>query len=114
MAELFHRVARPAILAASRSDGLRRTAERLPVTRDVVHRFVPGETVADALNSVVQLRDSRRTVSIDYLGEDTTAVEDAEKTVRAYLELLDAFGTRDETRSSAVRPGPVAPANRSP
>ena len=30
--ELFHRVARPAILAASRSDGLRRTAERLPVT----------------------------------------------------------------------------------
>ena len=47
MAELFHRVARPAILAASRSDGLRRTAERLPVTRDVVHRFVPGETVAE-------------------------------------------------------------------
>ena len=68
----FHRVARPAILAASRSDGLRRTAERLPVTRDVVHRFVPGETVADALNSVAQLRDSHRLVSIDYLGEDTT------------------------------------------
>ena len=96
MAELFHRVARPAILAASRSDGLRRTAERLPVTRDVVHRFVPGETVADALNSVAQLRDSGRMVSIDYLGEDTTEVEDAEKTVRAYLELLDALGTRDE------------------
>ncbi len=104
MAELFHRVARPAILAASRSDGLRRTAERLPVTRAVVHRFVPGETVSDALNSVAQLRDSRRMVSIDYLGEDTTAVEDAETTVRAYLELLDALGTRDETRSTSVRP----------
>ncbi len=98
MAEIFHRVARPAIMAASRSDGLRRTAERLPVTRDVVHRFVPGETVSDALNSVAQLRDSHRMVSIDYLGEDTTAVEDAEKTVRAYLELLDALGTRDESR----------------
>ena len=49
MNELFHRVARPAILAASRREGLRRTAERLPVTRDVVHRFVPGETVADAI-----------------------------------------------------------------
>ena len=90
---VFHRVARPAILAASRSDGLRRTAERLPVTRDVVHRFVPGETVADALNSVAQLRDGRRLVSIDYLGEDTTEVEDAETTVRAYLELLDALGS---------------------
>jgi proline dehydrogenase len=101
---VFQRVARPAILAASRSDGLRRTAERLPVTRQVVHRFVPGETVADALNSVAQLRDSRRLVSIDYLGEDTTEVEDAEKTVHAYLELLDAFATRQE---SGVGPRPL-------
>jgi proline dehydrogenase len=101
---VFHRVARPAILAASRSDGLRRTAERLPVTRDVVHRFVPGETVADVLKSIAQLRDSGRMVSIDHLGEDTTDIGDAEKTVQAYLELLDALGTRDETRSAAVRP----------
>ncbi len=101
---VFHRVARPAILAASRSDGLRRTAERLPVTRDVVHRFVPGETVVDALNSVVALRDSRRLVSIDYLGEDTTEVEDADKTVHAYLELLDALGTRGEDAGTTVRP----------
>jgi proline dehydrogenase len=101
---VFHRVARPAILAASRSDGLRRTAERLPVTRDVVHRFVPGETVDDALSSVAQLRDSKRMVSIDYLGEDTTVVEDAEQTVQAYLALLDALGTRNENTTGTVRP----------
>ncbi len=101
---VFHRVARPAILAASRSDGLRRTAERLPVTRDVVHRFVPGETIADALGSVAQLRDSRRLVSIDYLGEDTTEIADAEKTVQAYIDLLEALGTRDEDRGAGVRP----------
>ena len=81
---VFDRVARPAIMAASRSDRLRHTAERLSVTRNVVHRFVPGETVDDALDSVAQLRDSKRMVSIDYLGEDTTVVEDAEKTVQAY------------------------------
>ena len=103
MSELFHRVARPAILAVSRQDGLRRTAERLPVTRDVVHRFVPGETVPDAMNSVAQLRDSRRLVSIDYLGEDVTDVETANATVAAYLELLDALGGREET-AGAVRP----------
>ena len=51
---VFEKVARPAIMAASRSGGMRRAAERLPVTRDVVHRFVPGETVADALESVAQ------------------------------------------------------------
>ncbi len=101
---VFHRVARPAILAASRSDGLRRTAERLPVTRNVVHRFVPGETVTDALNSVAQLRASHRMVSIDYLGEDTTDIADAEKTVQAYLNLLEALGTREERSTVAARP----------
>ncbi|HET6734916.1 MAG TPA: proline dehydrogenase, partial [Mycobacterium sp.] len=38
MADLFSRVVRPAILAASRAEGLRRAAERLPVTRKVVQR----------------------------------------------------------------------------
>ena len=103
MNELFHRVVRPAILAASRRDGLRRTAERLPLSRDVVHRFVPGETVADAMNSVEQLRYSARLISIDYLGEDVTDVDTATATVDAYLELLDALGTHDEPVSK-VRP----------
>jgi proline dehydrogenase len=93
---LFQQVARPAILAAARSDGLRRTAERMPVTRQVVHRFVPGETVDDALTSVSALRDSRRFVSIDYLGEDVTDTDAADATVRAYVDLLEALGQRDE------------------
>lgn len=101
---VFTRVARPAILAASRSDGLRRTAERLSITRDVVHRFVPGETVADALNSVAALRDSGRLVSIDYLGEDVTDIEAATATVQAYTELLDALGRRGESARDGVRP----------
>ena len=66
------------------------------MTRNVVHRFVPGETVEDALTSVAALRDSRRFVSIDYLGEDVTDADAADATVRAYLELLDALGRRDE------------------
>jgi proline dehydrogenase len=103
MPGIFGKVVRPAILAASRSDGLRHTAERLPVTRDVVHRFVPGETVADALTSVAVLRDSGRLVSIDYLGEDVTDGEAATATVRAYLALLDALAARTEP-SAEPRP----------
>jgi len=101
--ELFHRVARPAILAVSRREGLRRTAERLPVTRQVVHRFVPGETVADAMNSVEQLRYSGRLISTDYLGEDVTDADTANATVDAYVKLLDALGTRTEP-AGKVRP----------
>jgi proline dehydrogenase len=97
MSELFTRVARPAILAAARSHRLRRTAERMPLTRKVVHRFVPGETTDDALNSVAALRRSGRFVSIDYLGEDVTDSDAADATVQAYLGLLDALGDRDDT-----------------
>ena len=96
MPGLFGRVARPAILAASRSDRLRRIAEGTPVTRDVVHRFVPGETTDDVLSSVAALRDSRRFISVDYLGEDVTDTDAADATVHAYLDLLDAFAGRVE------------------
>jgi len=93
MSALFTRAARPAILAASRSHRLRHTAERMPVARDVVRRFVPGETVDDVLGAVNLLRGSDRLVSIDYLGEDVTDTDTADATVTAYLRLLDALGS---------------------
>lgn len=100
---VFQRVARPTILAASRSSRLRHTAERLPITRRVVDRFVAGETVPDVLDTVGVLRDSGRFVTVDYLGEDTTSNEDAERTVQAYLTLLDGLARRGDV-DVAVRP----------
>ena len=100
---VFQRVARPVIMAAGRSDRLQRTAKRIPLTRRVVHRFVPGETVEDAMKSVAGLRDTGRMVSIDYLGEDTSDAEAATSNVAAYLGLLDALGRRGDT-AAVVRP----------
>ena len=85
MSGLFTKTLRPAILAASRSHGLRHAAERLPVTRKVVHRFVPGATMERVLDSAGALRDSGRLVSIDYLGEDVTDIDGANATMRVYL-----------------------------
>ncbi|KBZ59041.1 proline dehydrogenase family protein [Mycobacterium colombiense] len=92
MAGLFASTLRPAILAAGRRDGVRRTAERLTLTRKVVHRFVPGETIESVLNSVAVLRDSGRLVSVDYLGEDVTDADDADAAVRTYLDLIEKLG----------------------
>ncbi|MGA5539679.1 proline dehydrogenase family protein [Mycolicibacterium nivoides] len=100
---VFQRVARPAILAASHSPRLRHTAERLPITRKVVDRFVAGEAVPDALDTVGALRDSGRFATVDYLGEDTTSNEDAERTVQAYLTLLEGLAQRGDA-DAAVRP----------
>ncbi|OBB57995.1 proline dehydrogenase [Mycobacterium sp. 852013-51886_SCH5428379] len=100
----FQRVARPVILAASRSSRLRGAVERVPLTREVVHRFVPGESVDDALTTVAALRDSRRMVSVDHLGEDVTDADAAAGTVDAYVRLLEALGRRDEPDTGDVRP----------
>jgi proline dehydrogenase len=104
MTGLFTTTARPAILAASRSQRLRSTAERWPITRRVVHRFVPGESTDDVMRSVEALRDSGRMVSIDYLGEDVTDADTADSTVDAYLRLLDALGRRLDAAPDGARP----------
>ena len=104
MAGMFAHTVRPAMLAASRADRLRRTVERSPVTRRVVRRFVPGDTLDGVLGVVAALRDSGRYVSIDYLGENVTGADDAATTVRAYLQLLDALGRRTDTAGDGARP----------
>ncbi|OBB62688.1 proline dehydrogenase family protein [Mycobacterium sp. 852014-50255_SCH5639931] len=102
MGGVFASTIRPAIMAASRRPGLRRAAEGLPVTRRVVHRFVPGETIDSALDSVAALRSSGRHVSVDYLGEDVTAADDAGAAVRVYLDLIDHLARFGD--NAAVRP----------
>lgn len=95
MAGLFASTLRPVILAAGRSEVARRAAERLPVTRRVVRRFVPGETIESALDRVAALRSSGRFVSVDYLGEDVLSADDADAAVRTYLDLIEQLGRLD-------------------
>lgn len=97
MSGLFAHTVRPALLAAGRADGLRRALQRSTLTRRVVHRFVPGETIPEALTVVAALRDSGRFVSVDFLGENVDDADGAAATVRAYLELLDALGADSPT-----------------
>jgi len=104
MAGLFASTLRPVILAASRGHGLRHTAERLPVTRKVVRRFVPGETIDSVLDSAAVLRDSGRYISIDYLGEDVTGVDDANAAVGVYLDLIDRLRAFDDQGDGGTRP----------
>ena len=82
---------RSLILAAAGNDVIRRAVAAAPVSRDVVRRFVAGETTAEAIAVTRRLVDSGLTVTLDYLGEDTTDEALADQTVRAYLELLDAL-----------------------
>src|ERR671921_1830282 len=80
-----------ALLAASRRPGLRRVVVGNPATRRVVDRFVPGETLDDALGAVRRLAADGIAVTLDHLGEDITTRAEAIRTRDAYLRLLEAL-----------------------
>jgi proline dehydrogenase len=86
---------RNSLLQLSKSDSVRKTIERAPVSRSVVHRFVPGSTTADAVTATAELRATNRLATIDYLGEDTTDLTQAIRTRDHYLDLLHALAEAD-------------------
>ncbi|MDY6810717.1 MAG: proline dehydrogenase family protein, partial [Actinomycetota bacterium] len=94
---LFDATMRPMILAAARNDRIRQTSQRTAMTRRVVERFVPGETQTDVLAATRTSLDAGMSVSIDFLGEDTTDESQATATVDAYLALVGAMADIPET-----------------
>ncbi len=80
---------RRTLLSVSRSERLKQFAAGAPVSRDVVKRFVAGETADDAVAASRALIDDGRLVTIDHLGEDTLEMAQADATREAYVLLLD-------------------------
>jgi proline dehydrogenase len=81
----------PVLLAAARSDGIRRIVCGTPLTRAVVDRFVAGERLAEAVQAVRELTGRGLEVTLDYLGEDTTDRAEALRNRDAYLALTRAL-----------------------
>lgn len=82
----------PVILAASRSDKMRRLVSAAPVTKPVVERFIAGEAVDDVVPVVKHLTDRGLEVSLDVVGEDITTPEQSTAARDAYLKLIDRLG----------------------
>ena len=93
---------RQSLLGASRNTALRQVIEQAPVSRDVVRRFVAGDSTHDAVRVAGELVDTRRQVTIDYLGEDTLDPEQAAATRDAYLALIEALSDAGLTSDGAV------------
>ncbi|MEJ8671254.1 proline dehydrogenase family protein [Streptomyces sp. NBC_01017] len=79
----------PVILAASRSDRMRRLISAAPVTKQVVDRFIPGETVHEIVPIIEELTGNGLELTMDVVGEDITRPDQAEAARDAYLALVD-------------------------
>ncbi|MET7712857.1 proline dehydrogenase family protein [Streptomyces sp. NPDC005407] len=79
----------PVILAASRSDKMRRFVSAAPGTKQVVARFIAGETVEQVIPIVKETVAKGLEVTLDVVGEDITTRDQAYAARDAYMELIE-------------------------
>jgi proline dehydrogenase len=87
---------RQPILLLSRSGGVKKLVSTLPVTSGIVTGYVPGETTGAAVDATAALVDDGLEVTLDFLGEDTLDVEQAD------VDLLRALAGRGLPRHAEV------------
>jgi proline dehydrogenase len=93
---------RRTILAAARSTRVARLVETVPLSRDVVRRFVAGNATDDALRVTRELAADGLRITLDYLGEDTLTPDQAAATKDEYLHLLKALADAGLTPAGEV------------
>lgn len=86
-------------LALSHSKGLKALAMGFGPARTMAHRFVAGETTAEAIAAVDALNTQGVLATLDYLGENVTSEARANSSTTAILSLIEAI------EASGVRSG---------
>jgi len=95
-------VLRQPLLLLSRSEKVKDLVSTMPVSSGIVSRFVPGEGTDAAVRTSSQLVGSGLQVTLDFLGEDTLDREQADATVAAYVEVLNALHEAGLSRHAEV------------
>ena len=94
-------LARP-LLMLSRSEMVKKLVSTMPVSAGIVRSYVPGETTETVVEASAREVDEGIRVTLDFLGEDTLDSDQADATVAAYLEVLEALSARGLTRMAEV------------
>jgi proline dehydrogenase len=80
---------RSLLLATSQNQWLRDRATRYSFVRNSVSRFMPGESLEDALGAAQTLRSKRIGTVFTHLGENIKDRAEAQQVTEHYLEVLD-------------------------
>ena len=85
---------RSMLLAASQNQWLRQRAAHYPFVRRTVSRFMPGETLDDALAAAQALRGKKIGTVFTHLGENIKDGSEARQVTEHYLEVLERIRER--------------------
>ncbi len=90
------------LLMLSRSELVKNLVSTMPVSAGIVRGYVPGETTEAVVEASSREVDEGIRVTLDFLGEDVVDSDQADATVAAYLEVLEALSARGLTRMVEV------------
>jgi proline dehydrogenase len=93
---------REPLLLLSRSGTVKQLVSTMPVSAGIVKSYVPGESTDSAVEATRALVDDGLKVTLDFLGEDTLDVEQADATVAAYVDLLKSLSAHGLSRNAEV------------
>lgn len=88
-------IVRSMLLAASQNQWLRHHATNYGFVKHSVSRFMPGETLDDALGAAENLRSRKIGTVLTHLGENVNDRAEAQQVTERYLEVLERFQQKD-------------------
>ena len=100
----MNRVLRRLLLWCARNTWMREHLPNLPFMQRAVHRFMPGDTIDDALGAAVALQVLGIATIYTKLGEALTDLSQAQDVADHYLELLGRIKTSEIDGEISVKP----------
>jgi proline dehydrogenase len=99
-----NRLLRKILLWCARNDWMRARLPNLPFMKRAVHRFMPGDTIDDALGAAVPLQVLGIATIYTKLGEALTDLSQAQVVADHYLELLSRIKSSEIDGEISVKP----------
>jgi proline dehydrogenase len=96
-------IGRSFFLWTSRNQTLRDRLPRYRFVKKSVMRFMPGETIEDALNAASELQKFNLSTVLTHLGENVTTEQETREVKDHYLRLLDQIQARGLNAEISVK-----------
>ena len=108
----MNRLLRKVFLAFARNPWMRERLPTLPFMQKAVRRFMPGDTIEDALGVAVDLQAAGIGTMYTRLGENIDDAAQAQAVADHYLEVLDRIQAAGIDGEISVKPTQLGPRHR--
>jgi proline dehydrogenase len=94
---------RSALIWLSRHEGLKDFATRFSVFKKLTTRFVAGETIEEAVKFIREINAEGCSATFDHLNESVGSVDEAEREVSEYLEILSKIDDSHINSNASIK-----------